>query len=96
MAAEGFGRGFGTYARPCVGMVDEHDGHTLVCGIFPGQSASVSGLLCDSADSYSSAIVSDEEMGLLDCMAVCEYSQSDTVFEGWAGLYADSELFISG
>ena len=77
-----------------MGLVHEHDGHTLVCGIFPGQSASVSGLLCDSADSYSSAIVSDEEMGLLDCVAVCEYRQLDIVFEGWSGVHADSQLLV--
>ena len=84
------GAGFGSL----MGMAYESDGYQVVCGIFPSQSATIPGLLCDSVDSYSADIVSIEEMGLLDSMAFCECSQSDAVPEGRLGVYADSQLYV--
>ena len=78
-----------------MGLVHEYDGYSLVCGIFPGQSASVSGLLCDCVDFDCAAALGNEEMGLLDCMAVCEYSKLDPILEGWFGVYADRQLLVS-
>ena len=88
----GLGTGIGT----CMGMVDVDDGYAMVCGIFPGKSASVSGLLRDSVDPYRADFVGTQEMGLLDSMAVCEYRQSDAVPEGRTGVYADCQLPVSG
>ena len=71
LEAEGTGDGIGTDTSPAVGMAYEHDGHKMVCGIFPGKPAAISGLLRDSTDSYSSDTVCPEEVGLLDSMAFC-------------------------
>ena len=96
MAAERFCRRSGAGAGVRVGMADEHDGYEMVCGIFPCQSASVSGLLRDCAYPYGSDFVGVEEMGLLDCMAFCECGQSDPLPEGRSGIHADSKLPVSG
>ena len=86
------GRGICVGACTCVGLANEPDGNALVCGIFSSKSASISGLLCDSSDLDCPAFVCDEEMGLLDCMAICEYRKLDLILEGWLDVYADSQL----
>ena len=90
-----FNSGFGSCTCIGVGLVDEHDGYEVVCGILPGESASISGLLCDRADPHSTDFVGVEEMGLLDCMAVCEYCKSDALSEGRTGVHADCQLPVS-
>ena len=92
MAAERTGGRVCTRSGSCVGMVYEHDGNQVVCGIFPCQSASVSGLLCDSADSDCTIAVSNEEVGLLDSMAFCKCGQPDIVSESRTGVHADCKL----
>ena len=84
--------GVGSCACPCVGLAYESDGHKVVCGILPGKSASLPGLLCDSSYIDSTDLVCIEEVGLLDSMAFCEYRQPDTLPEGWSGVYADCKL----
>ena len=92
MASEGNDCRSGACAGSCVGMADEHDGYKMVRGVFPCQSSAVSGLLRDSSYTHCPDIVGIEEMGLLDCMALCEYSESDALSEGRTGLHADSQL----
>ena len=96
MASEGIRGGTGPCAGSGVGLVDVDDGNEVVRGIFPCQSASVSGLLRYRADTHGADIVRPEEMGLLDSLAFCEYRQSDTIPEGGTGVHADSKLSVSG
>ena len=91
MEAEGFCGGFGSNARSGLGLVDEHDGYALVCGIFPSESASVSGLLRDGADFDGPNIVGSKEMGLLGGLAVCEHCKLDFISEGRVGVHADCQ-----
>ena len=76
-------------------MVHEHDGNKVVCGLVPGKSASISGLLRDSAYPDCPAVVSDEEMGLLDSMAFCECGKPDPLSEGGTGIHADCKQPVS-
>lgn len=78
--------------RIALGLVHEHDGHEMVCGIFPGKSASVSGLLRDGAHPHSADFVGAEEVGLLDCMAFCECGEPDALSQGWPCVHAGSKL----
>ena len=96
MAAARRHRGVGACACPCVGLVHEHDGHEVVCGIFPCKSSPISRLLCDSPDTHSTDFVCIEEVGLLDRMAVCEHSQPDPLPEGRPGVHADRQLSVPG
>ena len=76
-------------------MADEYDGNTLARGVFPCQSASLSGLLRDCADIDGSAPFGSEEMGLLDSMALCEHCEPDALSEGGSGVHADCQLPLS-
>ena len=96
MASEVAGGGFGPCLGASLGMADEHDGYKVVCGIFPGQSSSISGLLRDSADSDGADFVRIEEMGLLDCLAAGQCGEPDIISEGGPGVHADSELPVPG
>ena len=82
----------GARAGICVGLGYESDGDTLVCRIFFSESAAVSGLRGYCADSDSADLVGNEEMGLLDSMAVCEYCKPDALPQGWTGVHADCQL----
>ena len=95
MATEGFDNRFRTWPGFGLGLVHEHDGNKVVCGVFPGKSASVSGLLCDGIDSDSPALVCNEEVGLLDCVAAGEYCELDIVPKGRTGIHADCQRSVS-
>ena len=86
MATEGTDRRSRAGACLCVGLADEYD----------FKSAALSGLLCHSADTYCTAAVSSQEVGLLDSMAFCERCKSDSLSEGRACLHADSQLPLPG
>ena len=48
----------------------------------------------DRIDPYSPDPVCTQEVGLLDCMAVCECSQPDPLPEGRTGLHAGCQLSV--
>ena len=88
--------GSGACSGSCVGMAYEHDGYEVVCGIFPGKSSSLPGLLRDSPDIDGTDSVRAEEVGLLDSMAFRERGQPDSLPEGRTGLHAGSQLPVLG